>query len=69
MDDVTKPGFDGLEWARLTVAERVAKCHVFAREATLLAQAASSETRQEYRDLVAGWNMLATEMEEAERAR
>jgi len=67
VDDVTRPGFSGPEWTRLTVAERVAKCHGFAREAAVLAQAASPETRQQYRDLAAKWNTLAAEMEEAGR--
>ena len=67
MDDVTRPGFSGPEWTRLTVAERVAKCHAFAREAALLAQAASSETRERYKDLAAEWNTLAAEMEKAGR--
>ena len=67
MDDVTRPVFSGPEWARLSVAERIAKCHAFAREAALLAQAASPETRERYRDLAAKWNTLAAEIEEAER--
>jgi hypothetical protein len=67
VDDVTRPVFSGPDWTRLTVAERIEKCHAFAREAALLAQAASPETREQYRDLAAKWNTLAAEMEEAAR--
>ena len=67
MNDVMRPDFGGLEWEGLTVAERVARCHDFAREAAMLAQAASPETREQYRDLAARWNTLAAEIEEAGR--
>jgi hypothetical protein len=69
MADLTKPDFSGPDWTRLTVPERVAQCHAFAREALQLAQAAApgTSTQQNYRDVAAQWNTLAAEMEEARR--
>ena len=67
--DVTKPDLSGVEWARMTVAERVARCHSFAREAIQLAQAARPDMKQKYRDIAAQWNMLAAEMEKDDRER
>jgi hypothetical protein len=51
------------DWAKLTRAERVARCHLLAREAAQLAQAAAPDKRQAYRDIAAKWNTLAAEME------
>ena len=49
----------------MTAAERVALCHVFAREAAQLAQASAPERRKLYRDVAAKWNTLAAEMEQS----
>jgi hypothetical protein len=67
MLDVMRPGFASAEWASMTLAERVARCHAFAREASQLAQAAPAGTRQQYRDIAAHWNSLAAEMEDSQR--
>jgi hypothetical protein len=67
MADKKPLDFSASDWTRLTVAERVARCHIFAWEAAQLAEAATPETRPQYRDLVEKWNMLAAEIEEAEQ--
>jgi hypothetical protein len=59
--------FSGADWTRLNIVERIARCHIYAWEAAQLAEAATPETRQQYRDLVAQWNTLAAVMEEKER--
>ena len=68
MPEVTRPGFNGPQWVGLTDAERVAKCHVYAREAAQLAQAAHAGSQERYRDLAAQWNTLAAEIEQAGQA-
>ena len=65
MQDVTKPEITGPEWARITVAERITRCHAFAREAYVLAEAAHPDMKTKYRAIAAQWNMLAAEMENA----
>jgi hypothetical protein len=65
VQDVTQPGFSGQEWAGLTVAERVARCHIYAREAAQLAQAAHPDSKEHYRKIAAQWNTLAAEVEQA----
>jgi hypothetical protein len=67
MSDVLKPDLTGEAWKKLTAAERIAKCHAFAREAAQFAQAAHPEMRQKYRVIAAQWNTLAAEIEDSER--
>jgi hypothetical protein len=57
----------GIATARLTVAERIALCHEYAREAAQLADAATPEMRLNYKAIAAQWNTFAAEMEEAGR--
>jgi hypothetical protein len=63
--DVMKAGFSGAEWARLDLSERIALCHIYAREAAQLADAATPEMRPKYKAVAAQWNTLAAEIEEA----
>lgn len=65
MQDVTKSDLNRDEWAKMSVAERVARCHEHAREAIQLANAARPDLKQTYRDIAAKWNVLAAEMENA----
>lgn len=65
MADVAKPGIGGPEWGRLTVAERIQLCHEYAREALLLAHAATPEMRPKYKAIAAQWHTLAAEIEQA----
>jgi len=67
MLDVMNPDLTSAEWAQMTVAERVARCHAFAREASQLAQAAHADRRQQYRNIAAQWNSLAAEIEDSQR--
>jgi hypothetical protein len=69
MQDVTKPDLTGAEWNGMTVAERIARCHAFAREAYVLTEAAHPDMKPKYRAIAAQWNMLAAEMETAQRGR
>ena len=62
---MTPPELAKADWGTLTAAERVALCHVFAREAAQLAQASDPVRRKLYRDIAANWNTLAAEMEQA----
>ena len=65
MQDVTKPGLTGPEWDAMTVAERVARCHAYAREAMQLAGAAHPDVQPIYKKIASQWNTLAAEMEQA----
>ena len=67
MLDVMQPDFTSAEWAKMTLIERVARCHAFARDASQLAQAAPAATRQQYREIAAQWNSIAAEMEDSQR--
>ena len=66
---LTDPDFTREEWQGMTAAERVALCHVLAREAAQLAGAAAGERREGYRKIAAQWNTLAAEIEESARER
>ena len=67
MADLMKPDITGAEWSKMTVEERVARCHAFAREAMQLAQATHPHMTQKFRDIAAQWNTLAAEMEKSAR--
>ena len=69
MADLMNPDITGPEWAKLTVLERIARCHDFAREAMQMAQATHPHMTQKFRDLAAEWNLLAAEMENSGRHR
>jgi hypothetical protein len=47
------------------VAERIARCHAYAREAMQLAGAAHPETQAVYKKIASQWHTLAAEMEQA----
>jgi hypothetical protein len=64
---LTDPDFTREEWQGMTAAERVALCHVLAREAGQLAQAAGGERAAVYRKIAAQWNTLAAEIEDSAR--
>ena len=64
---LSDPDFTREEWQGMTAAERVALCHVLAREAAQLAGAAEGARRELYRKIAAQWNTLAAEIEDAAR--
>lgn len=57
--------FHAEEWQKLTDAERARHCRTAAREAEIFAQLESPGLRQLYKDMAAGWNLLAAEIEQA----
>ena len=67
MADATKPGIGGPEWSRLTLAQRIALCHEYAREASQRAHAATPEMRPKYKAVATQWSTLALELEQAAR--
>lgn len=67
MQDVTKPDLTGAQWAAMTVAERLAKCQAFEKEALMLALAAHPETKRTCMEIAAQWHKLAADIEKAER--
>jgi hypothetical protein len=62
--------FDGNEWPRLTLEERVRRCKLMAHEARSRAESASSADLQEgYSKLAAEWLKLAAEIEHGKALR
>jgi hypothetical protein len=55
--------FNAEEWIRLTPAERVKRCRLWAREARELAASASADMQQPYLDIAGQWEHLAKEIE------
>jgi hypothetical protein len=47
------------EWEKMTLAERVARCHVMAKEAKILAERAAPTMRERYIRLEREWLELA----------
>ena len=55
--------FEAVEWASLTVEERVLRCRIMAKEAAKLAEGASPALRHSYRELERNWNTLGDEVQ------
>lgn len=67
MADVMRPDITGAEWSKITVLERIARCHGFASEAMQLAQATHPHMTQKFRAIAVEWSNLAAEMEKSAR--
>jgi hypothetical protein len=59
MADATKPGIGGPVWGRLTLAQLIALCDEYAREASQRAHAATPEVRPKYKANATQWSTLA----------
>jgi len=57
--------FEADEWQRLTVEQRLRRCHLMAEEAQKLAEAAPAEMAGTYLQIATDWLQLATEMQNA----
>ena len=57
--------FNAEEWARMTPAQRIARCAVLAEEALKLADQADGKFRPKYLQLADQWLTLAREMQRA----
>jgi len=55
------------EWSELSIAERVRRCRVMAREARKLAHQAADPTTPRYLKIAASWEVLADDMERRAR--
>ena len=57
--------FKSEEWARLSTAERVHRCHVLAAEARDLATDAPPQAKRHYLEIAEQWTALAGEIQKA----
>ena len=57
--------FEADEWGRLTVEQRLRRCHLMAQEARELAKTAPTEIAETYLQIAKDWLQLATEMQKA----
>jgi len=55
--------FSAEEWKRLTRAERIGRCRLWAHEASELAMVASPIMKGAYLDIARHWEQLAKEIE------
>lgn len=55
--------FSAVEWATLSIAERIELCRVAARQAEADAKTADPPSMQAYTNLAMQWRLLATEIE------
>ena len=58
--------FEADEWARLTVEQRVRRCHLMAEDAQKLAKTAPAAIAATYLQVANDWLQLAAEMQDAD---